>query len=558
MEEVCPINLRPHQVQHVKDIWELLVQDQVFSFIDTSETGLGKTITSLMIAWKLQKKYGTSVFIVAPSDNSLNNDDGWLSHAEKFGIEVKTSSTYSALRGGRGSVSHPWLIPDPKKKKNWVASPEFEELCSRGLFLIFDEFHHTKNPSMSHFASAALVKMAKKYRKVCRVALLSHTPGEKPDAYPQILRMTGLVTSTKMFKHIPFTSSYEWVHYGLGELARVCDKVGKNSEGSVRIRDAMYRFSASKCNHLCKDMYDQYLRGIITFAMPKPEMGYEKTTLNAFLETSEEDLKVLNDGIRLLSGAVGWDPVKQEVAPKTDWKLTATFQGLKLIERGKLSSIASYVLREKEKDPRKKFIISCGSKCIDHHNTLAALISQDARADPEHEMIQELRRKNKNWKNLPKDMVRYICRFIGYIPEVLNGSTSKEERVKILRRFQADTDDSWCLIISPGTGSESISLHDKHGDRPREMLIVPDFYFSRTIQSCGRINRVGVKSDTKTLIVYSKDAQLETSILQSMVRKSNNARDLLAKGQKVVFPGEFPFWIEGKSDPVLEQQLAML
>ena len=201
------INLLPHQEEHVKKIWNLLTKDQVFSFIDTSQTGLGKTFTSLSLAKELQSKYKTKIMIVAPSDASLNNDDGWLAHSKKYGIEIKIATTYSSLRGNQGSVSHPWLIPNKNNKKKWIVSKEFEELCQQGLFIIFDEFHHTKNPSISHFACAALVKTAKKYRKYCRVALLSHTPGDKRENYPQILRMTGLITSTKMFKHIAFTLS---------------------------------------------------------------------------------------------------------------------------------------------------------------------------------------------------------------------------------------------------------------------------------------------------------------------------------------------------------------
>ena len=50
LNENCPISLYPHQEEHVNKIWKLLVKDQVFSYLDTSQTGLGKTITTLYIA----------------------------------------------------------------------------------------------------------------------------------------------------------------------------------------------------------------------------------------------------------------------------------------------------------------------------------------------------------------------------------------------------------------------------------------------------------------------------------------------------------------------------
>lgn len=277
--------LRSHQEKHVEKIWNLFTKDRIFSCIDTSQTGLGKTMSVLYIGSQLNQKYGTKIMVVAPSDTSLNNDDGWLSNAKKYKIPIEVSTTYSALRGGKGVVSHPWLIPDKEDKKNWRASDKFEQLCSQGLFLVFDEFHHCKNASISHYACAALVRTAKKYRSVCRVALLSHTPGSKAENYPQILRMTGLVTKTKMFKHVAFTSEYEVEKYGLGELKRLCIKLRPDRRQDIE--EMLYSISKAKTNVICKRLYDEYIRDIITFAMPKPQEKYTATLLNAFLETDE-------------------------------------------------------------------------------------------------------------------------------------------------------------------------------------------------------------------------------------------------------------------------------
>ena len=553
------INLLPHQEEHVKKIWNLLTKDQVFSFIDTSQTGLGKTFTSLSLAKELQSKYKTKIMIVAPSDASLNNDDGWLAHSKKYGIEIKIATTYSSLRGNQGSVSHPWLIPNKNNKKKWIVSKEFEELCQQGLFIIFDEFHHTKNPSISHFACAALVKTAKKYRKYCRVALLSHTPGDKRENYPQILRMTGLITSTKMFKHIAFTSEYETQNYGLGELAKVCSNL--RPERKNEIYGMLKQMSKNRSYVICKDLYEKYIRNIITFAMPLPSEKKTKTILlNAFLETDEESLKLVEQGINILSGAVNWNANNQQVGAAATWNISNIGTGLKIIERGKLFTMARYINNEVKKHPNKKFVISCGARGIENHEILSEIVFRSSTPEDYKDIIGELREKNENWRKLPKDMINYISGMLNdkIKPKVLNGKTNKKDRIKIIREFQEDTNKSWCLIISPGIGSESISLHDTHGNRPREILIIPDYYHSRLIQSSGRVNRIGMKSDAKVMMVYSKEADLETSILNSMLRKTRVARDLIAEDQEVMFPGEFPFYIEGKKDPDLEMRLDML
>lgn len=554
LTEKCPINLLPHQVDHTLSIWKSLTQDQLFSYLDVSSTGSGKTISTLYLAWHLQKLYGTQVVIVAPSDTSLNNDDGWKAHAESFDIKIHTATTYKGLI----SKKNTWLKTTGKKK--WATTPVFEDICKQGVCLIFDEFHNTKNPSLTHFASAALVKTAKEYRRVCRTVLLSHTPGDKIDVMPQLLRMTGIITEVRLFRHIPFTGEYEWTRYGLGELSNVCKKVGGNDVVSQKLNDAMFRFSAKQVNGICKELYDQYIRDKITFAMPKVENKYRAEMLNAFLETDPKSLKILNDGIDLLMGAVGWNPATQQVAAGGLWQLGNVGRSLKMIERGKLASMARYVMTEAKKSPNKKFVICCGNQDIKHHDLLAKMIYKEYTPDDHWDILKELKQKNENWRKLPKDMMTYIASFLEYkVPvDIINGKTKKEERVNILRKFQEDSNNSWCLLISPGVGSEAISLHDKHGNRPRDMLITPGFHFSRLIQSSGRVNRAGMQSDAKVKIVYSKNAALETKILNSMIKKSKTARDLMAKEQKVVFPGEFPYYIEGKKDRNLEEQLNQL
>lgn len=547
----CPIQLYPHQENHVNKIWNLLVREKIFSYVDTSDTGLGKTVTTLFTAWHLQQKYGTRVMIVAPSETSLDNADGWLQHAENWGIEITYATTYTALRGGRGKVSHPWLKPDPEDRKSWTATKEFHRLCRSGLFLVFDEFHHAKNASMTHFACAALVSAAKQHRKVCRVALLSRTPGEKPDVISQLLRMSGVVTHRRMFHHIPFTKNYEWKNYGLGELTDTCHKLAPDLEVKQQVSQEMLYFSARKLNEMSLSLYQAHIRDLITFSMPRPEAEYPVERYNAFLETSPEALQMVNEGIALLSGAVGWDPVRQEVASSAEWKLSDISRGLKRIEQGKLESIARYVNQESAKSPEKKFVICCGGNNVAGHDYLRERISKSSLSGCYYQALRDV--------GFCKDIVNKILQMSsGLGVNVINGKVHKSDRTEIVKTFQSDTDTNWCLIVSPGTGSESLSFHDKHGGRPREMLVVPDFHYSRVIQSLGRVNRIGLRSAVKMMVVYSKQGSLETQILASMVRKAAISKRLMGENDQVLSPADFPCWIEGDRDEDLEARLAGL
>ena len=494
--------------------------------------------------------------VVAPNYMSLNNDDGWLKWADKYGVDISISTTYSQLIGGKSKksktrkVKHPWLIPNNDKKK-WKASAEFEKICGKGLFIIFDEFHKTKNQSITHYACASLVRAAKKYRRNSRVALLSFTPGDKPDHYPQILRMTGLTTSVNLYRHIPFTSDYEWQNYGFGELSKLIKKIDKGDEARMKIEDAMEKISASRASKICKELYDTYIRSIITFAMEKPKNNIRKIMVNAFLETDNTSLDIINNGIAMLGNAVNWDG--NDVGEQREWSLSGITNGLKRIEQGKLLSIVRYVMNESKKRPDKKFVICCGARDTKNHYFLQKLIYKDFSTDKIKDTLNDLRKTHPHWKHLNKDMVNLLCN--KYLnnkihPNILNGKVSKKERVEIVRKFQENNNKSWCLIMSPGVGAESISLHDKHGGYPHDILIIPDYYFGRVIQAAGRVYRVGVKSDVKIMMIYSRNAIMETNILNSMIRKTKIAKELLAEGQgqNVIFPGEYPFQIYGKKN----------
>lgn len=555
--EECPVNLEEHQVEHVKKMWGTLSVSS--AVLDVSQGGLGKTHASLCIAWWLQRAYGMKVMVVAPNDSSLTSADSWGFWAEEYGIDIEIATTYTMLRGGQGTVSHDWLIPDKTDKTNWRASKTFEKLCERGLFIIFDEFHKATRKSITHNACAALVRCAKKYR--CRVALLSYTPGDRPEHVTQILRMAGIVTNERMFKYIPVSGIYQVDKYGLGELTQTCRKFAKLSKKVINEDDFDFEnINAKKSHVIALKLYNRYIRPVITHAMPKPEMNVKVEMLNAFLETDEKSMELLEQGIAMLSGAVAWNANLQQVGNQNEWSLANIGNALKMIEQGKLLSIARYVKEQSLKFPNKKFVISCGARGIEHHDILKTILYKDYVPDSYKEIIWELKRKNENWRKLPKDMMNYIADFLKcrVHPDVLNGTLNKKERNEVIRKFQENSNNSWCLIISPGVGCEAISLQDKFGGRGREMLIVPDYMHTKLMQSTCRVVRVGMKSDARVLIVYSKNGALETSILNSMIRKSKTAREIMAVNQILLFPGEYPFMIQGSQDIDLEERLIAL
>lgn len=547
------VNLLDHQIDHVKKIHKALQKE--FAYFDTSQTGLGKTVAALYSAWLFKQKTNAKIMLVAPSELSLHgSNSGWYYWAEKFGFDLDHTITYSKLTGRNNKVKHPYLIPNQDKKK-WEASPEFKEICKEGVFIIFDEYHKCKNNSTTHYAGAALVRAAKKYKKVCRVALLSHTPGNKESNYPQILRMAGIITHPILYKHIPFTSLYNWEDHGFGELFLDCRRRKRNDVARCIIERAMDKVSAAKANRICSKLFTDFIKDSITFAMPIPETPHKIDMLNAFLETDDRNTETINRGIAMLQQGVAWNG--NNVGDQKEWSLGVIIKGLKTIELGKLNGVVNYIHAESKKCPNKKFVISCGANNTSVHYLLQSLLSKDYCPDAVQQEIHNMAKVHPGFRMIGKDCRNIIIDKLkgSYPAHIMNGKVKPNKRVEIMNKFQKNSNDSWCLIMSPGVGAESISIHDTWGDYPREMLIIPDYHFGRIIQSVGRINRVGIKSDVKVMIVYSKHGEMETKILHSMIRKTRTAKKLLADGQKVLFPGEYPFWIQGKKNISLENNL---
>ena len=124
----------------------------------------------------------------------------------------------------------------------------------------------------------------------------------------------------------------------------------------------MLQLNKAKSLKITRDLYREFIRKEITFAMPIPESEYTATMQNAFLETDPESLEKLEHGLNMLAGAVQWNG--GNVADANQWNNGRIFTSLDIIEKGKLASIARYVNEEVKVCKNKKFVISCGSRAL--------------------------------------------------------------------------------------------------------------------------------------------------------------------------------------------------
>ena len=551
------IQLLPHQIPHTQKLIDIWFKQGSLTAIDTSDRGHGKTFVGSYLAQLFQQQYGWKTVVIGPNSQCLDQTNGWLDLAEKHGIQYSWSTTYSALIGRNGKCKHAYLTCDKENKSAYKATEEFVKLCQGGLFLILDECHKATRASRTHWACAALIRACHKYGKKCRILLISNTPADKDDHAIQLLRLSGFIRDTKLVQYDPQRFTYHWENHGLGELMNSATKFTRDATAVNSCWTGLRKGAAKK---ICINVFKNCLVSRITSAMTPPKMDVVLNAKNAFLVTDTKSTQVINQGLALLTSSVRWNG--NDVGNNGQWNMGGITTGLKMIELGKLKAIARYVRNRLRKEPTRKFVLAVGARNIEHQSMLQKMIPIETLSFDIFRAIYQCWKRNPHWRKISKDCFRLIVNNVQAsgvrYPTIMNGKTKPKDRVKIMDAFQADNNICNVLIITPGVGSEAISLHDQHGTRKRTAIVIPDHFFVRTVQTAGRVLRVGSKSDAEVMIVYSKEANLETSVLNCMVRKTKTARSMLTPNQKVTFPGEFPYWIEGEKDTQLQATLKTL
>ena len=113
---------------------------------------------------------------------------------------------------------------------------------------------------------------------------------------------------------------------------------------------------------------------------------------------------------------------------------------------------------------------------------------------------------------------------------------TKGERAEQVRKFQAN--ESHYIVIMCQAGGESISLHDLHG-RPRATIVMPNHNATEFVQVLGRVPRAKAQQSSVTqYIVFARGCQAEARVRRNLRVKSANIRTLTDNDLSVI-PDKF-------------------
>jgi SNF2 family DNA or RNA helicase len=302
LSEKTTKKLLDYQLLHVYNLMSALKKNK--AVIDGSNTGTGKTYTSLAVANEL----GLQPLIICPK----NIMTAWKNVCEHFGITPLAVINYETARNG-------CYYDDNGKRNKFKYLTKTEDgykwnfANSDKVLIIFDEVHKCKNKSSLNG------KLMLSTKGVCNTMLLSATISDTPENFHVFGYMVDLYNNLKQGKN--------WIQ---GILREDKNKLGKKSASSLN----KHIFPAKGSRMNIADIGDKFPKNQISAECYNSEKSAEKEIDKAYntIKLAKSDTKDENTLTKILHA--------RQLIEKT--KVPIIFELLeKYLESGK--SIAVFV-----------------------------------------------------------------------------------------------------------------------------------------------------------------------------------------------------------------------
>ncbi len=484
------LNLLPHQTDHFTRMLTILKDN--FAFLDTSQTGCGKTFTTM----KLAQISNYKLLVVCPKSVC----SVWNLECKKYGVPLIEAFTYEKLRGVKKQTSPNRYVD--RAGNSFRASDIFTQLVGERILLVFDEVHRAKNRATATLAAAhSLVREIVRVNNGSRVACLSASPFDKSEHALSIMKVLGIIMSKGLYEYD--RSEREYNLTGMQEVMNYAKRVNPTEAAKISV----FPHNAKGINKACYNHFVNIVKPVVSTSMPRPAMRSTFDAKNGYYNMSREDALQVFNGSNALAAATRYNAVTHTIEDSRPPNFGAITLALMQIEAGKVNTLFRLSVQTLTNDPNSKVIIYAWYK-----SSMKALLDKFTE--------------------------------IGFPARIMNGDTKQVDRTEIISSFQAPTTKLRVIITSCPVGGVGLTLDDQHGDYPRTSYAVPNYWFIDLFQAGGRTFRVLTKSKATLRFVYGKNATIESQIYDALVRKSNTTKSTLFDSSKVVFPGDLEKEIE--------------
>lgn len=552
------------QEPHIAKMWQNSRYHPIL--MDMSEPGSGKTTCASLFGRKMfENRYIRHVVIVTSRTHEAN----WSKYMKNHGLPVGLFGdsyvcTYQKMSGR--SKSEPTKVFGGLMERtdrvytktshngnertlevsHFRPTSLLKKILRDGTLFIFDESRAlVNNGSAVNQAVKALFHLLMKYKEDetkygvrSRAILLSGTPMDKEvhiwNAFEFLgFNMTEKKENEDEFQYLdrirkPFKLHGSKAEYGgyayencvnsfcdlirdhIEYYSKVDPEKAKEMENDfeIFIRDHEYAdcleifkdeprlWSSKNCKEFLFDFFKIFIIPLVSSRIPPN--GYPGINIdfkNGFYELPKDELTKLNDAVEELKEGARDEEGKVQLAVVQRARVT--------IEKCKKRLYVRIIRSQLKKNPNCKVVFG-----VEYLDTIEYL--------------------KENLKDLQ--------------PLFIHGGVDPSERSILIDKFNEPNLNYRLIILTSGTGSEGINLHDEDGRFPRFSFSSPSFRFDKLGQFSQRILRGGVKSDVTFRIVFAQNTS-EKNIIENLFVKSQNHREIVCQDEEgeyaVPFPGEY-------------------
>ena len=477
------ITIREHQIEHI-NIMNNVLQRSLY-FVDTSDTGRGKTVTTIYMSLYFQMP----LLVFGPA-NIKNN---WKCECEKYGAQA-TFISYQTL--ARGNTAYVKKVGDTMVPTHYLR----DTIASR-VMVVYDEAQDIKSKtSMSMQACHVISQEITKANNGSRIIILSATLFDKEEHSESALKYMGIINSKELLFYNVGTGEYVLKGYGYMEAIEYCKSINPKMVEDCK---ANYINIKNVRNSLFK-MIAKIVAPSFSHSMPRPPIIATFHPRIGYFNMEEKYMERLSDAIKQLQKIVRFDESYGIVdKSKVNWK--AIQSALKAIEFAKLPLFVRLIKDKLYEDRKCKVVAFFWSRKSIHYMMEA---------------------------------------FKLFKPIQLNGQITVDQRnTKLVPLFMRHDSEYRVVFAHPKAAGIGLSLDDTCGEYPRHTYMSSNFAFIPIHQCAGRTYRATTKSDSHFTIVYGKE-HIEHAILNALSRKTEVVKEL-SNNADAIYPADYPEYIEG-------------
>ncbi len=497
-EEELPLEetliLQEHQIPHVEKLSNILENN--YCAFDMSVMGAGKTYTTTALSMFLEFNH---LIVICPASVEAK----W-NQMKRYGVNLTKVLSYGGLKSKKGFQPKHGLLSRIESPGDdalvFLPTDELIQIVREGCLFVFDEAQNLKNDNSQFQACQTITNLVVNLGGTSRFILLSGTPIDKEDQSVNIMRLMGIIRSSRLYNYYPEDNRIKRI--GAQELIDFCNKI---DPVETRKFLAIHPFTRDKIRHNCYLMFQRIVKKNLSAAMPSPVT--EIDCKNGYYKIEDSDDKAdLVRGIESLQRSLQFSEKDESINITRD-SFAGITKALIAIEAAKVMTMARIARKQLKANPKCKVGI---------------------------------------FVNYTDSIVKLKEELIDFGPLSINGQTAKPARQTAIKKFQEENLKHRVFIANIQVASTGIDLDDKNGEFPRHAYISPSYRILDLHQLTRRFTRLDTKSVAHVRFFYGNVGRKETSILNSLARKTAVLKETLDQqaGEGILFPGEYAEDIE--------------